>query len=186
MDIPSKKDFYELHQLALKNGGGLKYINKQNYKQCLSVIKKNGSELSFIRPNQFTNEQYFNLCKTAVEKKRNSLFYVDDEELEKKQYQELCEISVKSFYGNFHFINKVKIPTHLYHTWYKKALEENPYWINEIPYSIHYYNYCLKAVKKDGNALERVKYLRLTKEEYANVCKAAVKQNKEAKQYIVK
>jgi len=186
MDIPSKKDFQELHQLALKNGGGLKYINEQNYKQCLSVIKKNGSELTYVCPNQFTNEQYFSLCKTAVENNGISLFYVDDEELEQKQYQELCEISVKSFHSNFRFVNNEKIPSNLYHIWCKKALDENPCLIDEIPYSNRYYNYCLKAVKKNGNVLGDIKYLRLTKEEYAAVCKAAVKQNKEAEQYVVK
>jgi len=186
LNIHSKKDFQELHQLALKKGSGLKYIDKQNYKQCLSIISINGSELSFIRPNQFTNEQYFNLCKTAVENNGKSLFSVDDEELEQKQYQELCEISVKSFHGNFRFVNNEKIPSYLYHTWCKKALEENPCLIDEIPYSNRYYSYCLKAVKKNGNVLGDVKYLRLTKEEYTAVCKAAVKQNKEAEQYVVK
>jgi len=186
LNIPSKKDFLELHQLALKYGGGLKYIDEQDYKKCLSVIKKNGSELSFIHPNQFTNEQYFNLCKAAIEKKGNSLFYVDDEELKQKQYQELCEIAVNSFHDNFQFVNNEKIPSKLYHTWCKKALDENPCWIDEIPYSNRYYIFCLKAAKKEGNVLGDVKYLRLTKDEYASVCKAAVKQNKEAEQHVIK
>jgi len=132
IDISSETNFQELHQLALKNGGGLKYIYKQDYKQCLSVINKNGSELSFIRPNQFTNEQYFNLCKAAVENNGKSLFSVDDEELEQKQYQELCETSVKSFHGNFQFVNNEKIPSNLYHTWCKKALDDNPGWIDDL------------------------------------------------------
>jgi len=175
-----------LRQLALKNGGGLKYIFEQNYRLCLSVLRKNGRELAYVRPYQFTNEQYFNICKAAVENEYRSILYVDDEELGQKQYQELCETAVNLFYGIFHLINREKIPANLYHTWCKNALEKEPLWIKEIPYSKHYYGFCLKAVRKDGEQLENIKYLRLTKDQYAAVCKAAVKQNKEAEQYIIK
>ena len=110
---------------------------------------------SLISSVNISLEQYFNLCKTVVENEGNSLFYADDEELNKNQYLELCEISFNSFYGNIQFINNEKIPANLYHKWYNKALDENPVWINKIPYTSHYYSYCLKTVKKNGKVLEK-------------------------------
>ena len=185
LDIPSKLDFKDLHKFSLRNGGGLKYVAKQNYKQCLSVVKKNGNELKFVNPEQFTNDQYFNICKTAIEKEIFSLASADDEALNTKQYLELCEISLKSLPAIIHLINRDKIPARLLHSWDRKAIEKSPHWLRNITYSQHYYGLCLKAVKKDGKNLEFVNYLRLSPEEYAAVCKAAVNQTNEAEQFVV-
>jgi hypothetical protein len=93
-------------------------------------------------------------------------------------------MAMQAFPGTIRFINQKKIPPRLYHSWCKKAVSYNPYWISAVPFSQHYYGLCLKAVKKDGKMLEHVKYLRLSPEQYATVCKAALAQTKEAEEFI--
>jgi hypothetical protein len=185
IDICPGKDFGELHSYALRHGAGLKYIAVQRYTQCLAVIKKNGWELRYVEPGNFYPEQYFAICKTAIEKDKNSFRHVDDEALDPKQYQELCAIAVEAFHGNIRFINHDKIPPRLYHQWCSKAVNIGSSWIEYVPFSEKYFDLCLKAVKKDGKSLKHIKYLRLSPEQYQIICKAAVKQTKEAEKFVL-
>ena len=178
LDVHNGKDFKELLTLALRNGVGLKYIALQNYRQCLAVVRKNALELGYVRPEQLSLDEYFTICKTAVEKDPNSLRHVDDKSLDIKQYNSLCAAAVKSFPGAIHMINREKIPERLYNSWCKKAVNNSPHWIRDVPFSEHYFDLCLKAVKKDGAVLEDVKYLRLTPEQYATVREASAKHEK--------
>jgi len=184
LDISSKKEFEELLSLSLSNGGGLKYISKQNYRQCLKIIKKNSYELKYVLPKQFTAEQYYNLCKMSIKLVANSLGEVNDEFLSNEMYQELCAIAIESFPGTIRFIDQDRIPVNLYRSWYLKAADYRPHFIENVPYSRQYYNLCMKAVKKNGNVLNYIKYLRLPPKEYDAVCRAAVKQTKEADRFI--
>ena len=163
----------ELLNLALKNGSGLKYVKKQVYTQCLTVLKKNGLELSYIRPEQFTNDQYFEICKTAIEQHTNSLYFVEEMVLNPDQYCDLCKIAINSLPETISLINPGKIPSVLYNSWCYKAIKHNPYLLDYIPFINHYFELCLKAVKKYRKILDFVKYLRLSPEQYRKICKAA-------------
>jgi len=179
LDIPPGSDFNALLEIAGKNGGGLKYISSQDFSRCLAVVKKEGYELEHVRPEQFTPEHYFAICKAAVKKEPRAIGFVDDEALDNHQYFELCAAAQKSFYGIFFLVNPEKIPASLYHSWCRTALKHSPFWIKDIPYSKHYYYFCLKAVKKGGDMLKHIKHLRLSPEEYAALCKAAEENKKE-------
>jgi len=169
LDFPSK----ELLNYALKIGIGLKYISKQNMKQCLAVLKKNGNELRFIRPEQFSKEQYLELCKTSIKKNSDSLSYVDDNEIDGEEYQELCKIAIDSFSGVINYIDHKRIEKKIYYNWCKKIINNNSFWFKDIPFIDGYYNLCIKAVKKDKKNLENVKYLYFSKKQYTEICKAA-------------
>jgi len=186
LDIPPGKDFNALLETALKNGGGLKCTPCQDFSQCLAVLKKDSSELEYVRPEQFTQKQYFALCKAAVKKEARAIGSVDDEALDNHQYLELCAAAQKSFHGIFYLVNREKIPASLYHSWCRTALKHSPHWIDDIPFSKHYFHFCLKAVKKDGKVLKDIKYLRLTQEQYAAVCKAAEENTKNKKDEFFK
>jgi len=173
LDIPSGKDFNVLLEIAGKNGGGLKYAASQNFSHCFAVVKKDGNELEYVRPEQFTQKQYLAICKAALKKEPRAIGFVVDDALDNDQYLELCTAAQKSFYGIFDSVNREKIPASLYHSWCRTALGHSPLWISDIPFSKHYFHFCLKAVKKDGNVLKDIKYLRFTPEQYAAVRKAA-------------
>ena len=166
LDTPSP----QLLKFAFQNGCGLKYVKRQSYAQCLAILNKKGSELFYVRPDQFTNSQYFNLCKTALKKEDSSLGAVDASFLDLQQYRELCEFAMNSFAGTIRFIEQDKIPKRLYHSWCLKALKLTPMWLDSIPFIDDYFNICLKAVKKDSKCLEYVKYLRLSPQQYKEIC----------------
>ena len=157
-------------KLALRNGGGLGYIKKQAYNQCMEVLKKNGSELEYVRPQQFTREQYFELCKNSIENEANALSFVDEAAINNNQYRELCAMAIKSFPGTIRYVNPERIPPRQYLTWCRKAVNKSPYCLDSIyPSTEAYYELCLKAVKKDEKCLEYVKYLWLSPEQYKQV-----------------
>ena len=163
----------ELLNLALRNGGGLKYVKKQTYTQCIAVVRKNGYELSHVRPGQFSNEQYFKLCKAAVETDAQALGSIDDMELTLKQYREICTMAIKSFHGTIRYIDQEKIPPRLYLSWCRKALKASSLWLDYFPFTDDYYDTCLKTVAKDKESIKYVKYLRLSPKQHAQIWKAA-------------
>ena len=181
LDMPSAKDRKEMLPLAIENGGGLKYLAKQNYSQCLDVIKKDPRELQHVRPEQFTNPEYFTLCETAVKKDGASICYIDDIIFNNSQYVYLCQKAITKFPGNIGWIAQERIPAALYRQWFTLALDYNPYWISASPLDKNYFDYCLEAVKKDrdGRLISEVKYLRLTPQQYKTLKKLSEKNKKE-------
>jgi hypothetical protein len=172
----------DLLKLALRNGGGLKYIKQQNYKQCLSVLKKNDRELRFVRSEQFSEKQYFNLSKTAINNNANSLEFLDDKKINLIHYVELCTLAMKSYPGRIEFINPINIPILLYQKWCRKAVCSNSYFLNFIPFSEQYFDLCLIAAKKGIDILSNVKYLRFSKNKFNLICKEAKRHTKKIKE----
>ena len=166
----------ELRDLALKHGSGLKYVKKQVYTQCLTVLKKKGAELKYIRPNQFTNDQYYKICRTAVEQDAHSLVFVEEMSLNSDQYGDICKIAIKSFPGTIRFINPDKIQPDIYNSWCHIAIKYESHFLEYIPFIDQYFELCLNTVKKDKKTLEFVKYLRLSPKQYGKICRAAPKE----------
>jgi len=183
IDVSSKVRFQELLALALRNGGGLKYVEKQDYRQCMAVIRKNGWELDEVRPGQFSVKQYFALCTAAIKNEPRTLGMVDYGILSTEQYVELCGAAMQSL-RVIDLIDHRKIPERLYRLWCRQAVEENSHWIKDVQFSPQYYSLCLKAVKKEGTkVLKDVSPLRLSPEQYSTVREAAEKrQSREKKQ----
>ena len=179
LDVPSAGDRKKLLSIALKNGGGLKYLSRQNYSQCLDIIKKDPGELQYVRPDQFNGTEYYSLCEAAI-KKSHLICYIDDRALNNSQYVNLCQKAIIAFPGNIGRIAKERIPAALYRNWFIIALEKSPLWISEAPLTREYYKFCLQAVKNDKNgmAIKEVKYLRLTAKEYETLKKIAEKKGK--------
>jgi len=183
ISVSSKARFQELLALALRGGGGLKYVEKQDYRQCMAVIRKNGWELGEVRPERFSGKQYFALCAAAIKNEPRSPVMVDYGILSTEQYMELCGTAMQLL-RVIDLIDHRKIPERLYRLWCWQTMEKSPYWIKEIQFSPQYYSLCLKAAKKEGTkVLKDVSQLRLSPEQYAAVRKAAEKrQSRERKQ----
>jgi len=183
IDVSSKARFQELFAIALRNGGGLRCVEKQDYRQCMAVIRKNGWELCEVRPEQFSVKQYFALCTAAIKNEPRTLGMVDYGILSMEQYVELCGAAMRSL-RVIDLIDHQKILERLYRLWCRQTMEENPHWIKDVQFSPQYYSLCLKAVKKEGTkVLKDVSQLRLSPEQYSAVREAAEKrQSREKKQ----
>ena len=181
--VSSKARFQELLALALRKGGGLKYVEKQDYRQCMAVIRKNGRELGEVHLERFSVKQYFALCRAAIKNEPRTLGMVDYGILSTGQYVELCGRAMQSL-RVIDLIDQRKIPERLYRLWCRQTVEKSPHWIKDVQFSPQYYSLCLKAVKKEGSeVLKYVNQLRLSPEQYAAVREAAEKrQSRKRKQ----
>jgi hypothetical protein len=135
---------------------------EQYYEICKLAVTKYGTVLQYVIANKMTIEQYYKICKLAVKTNGIALQYVITDNINMTDYQKkkICKLALQNL--------------------------ENLSNSNEDIYET-----CLVAVQIDGNLLydinKLISYNKFTYEQYLNICKKAIKNNKnsEAYNYII-
>jgi hypothetical protein len=198
----SNEEIYKTSLLAVQiDGTLLYYVNElkskitddQYFEICKKAITSSyWNAFDIVIADNMTPEQYYEICKLAVTKYGTVLQYVIANKMTIEQYYKICKLAVKTNGIALQYVITDNININMNMTDYQKkkicklALQnlENLSNSNEDIYET-----CLVAVQIDGNLLYDINKLisNLTYEQYNNICKKAIKNNKnrEVSNYIV-
>jgi hypothetical protein len=192
----SNEDIYKIYLVAVKNDGTLLYyVNKlksnitddQYFKICKQAVQTSyWNAFNIVIADNMTLEQYYKICKLAVANYGTVLQYVNvnakANKMTVEQYYKICILAVQS---NGFALKFVKTEKNNDYQNYKICQEALQHLDNLSKEDI--YETSLVAVKINGNLLYDVNklILKFTYEQYFEICKQAIKKNREASSYII-